>query len=75
MKLIQAPISFVKRPTIVRLAKDTSGAVSCEYSYLTALIAVVAVAGMILIGLTLQERFAVVGDTLAGASSGLPILW
>ncbi len=63
------------RRLILRIAQDTSGAVSNEYSYLTAFIAVVSAAGMIYIGSNLQERFSFIGDTLASASTSLPTLW
>ncbi len=59
----------------VRLAGDTSGSVLSEYSFLTGFITAVAVLGMVLIGLHLQEYSAFVGDTLASVSSIPPILW
>ena len=44
-----------------RLAEDTSGAVSNEYSFLTAFIAAVSAFGMVYIGYNLHERFASFG--------------
>ena len=57
------------------MARDTSGSVLSEYSFLTSLVAAVAAFGMIQIGLELHDHFAQIGTLLADASSNLPVLW
>lgn len=50
--------------------KVDSGAVAVEYAFLAAFIAIVAAAGMVLVGPELQEFFTDTGSAVLGAGSG-----
>jgi Flp pilus assembly pilin Flp len=53
-----------------RVVADKSGAVAVEYAFLVAFIAIVAAAGMVLVGPELQEFFTDTGVQIQGAGSG-----
>ncbi len=59
---------------ILRLAKDTSGAVATEYAFLIAFIAIVAALGMVLLGENLSEFFNDIGVALENAGDNIPTL-
>jgi Flp pilus assembly pilin Flp len=55
----------------LRLRKDKAGAVATEYAFLVAFIAIVAAAGMGLLGENLSAFFDAIGQALEGAGAGL----
>lgn len=55
---------------IRRYVTGNSGAVAVEYAFLAAFIAIVAAAGMVLVGPELQEFFTDTGSAVLGAGSG-----
>ena len=58
----------------LRLRKDNSGAVATEYAFLIAFIAIVAAAGMGLLGNNLSSFFDDIGQALEGAGNAIPSL-
>jgi Flp pilus assembly pilin Flp len=55
----------------LRLRKDKAGAVATEYAFLVAFIAIVAAAGMGILGENLSTFFDAIGQALEGAGDGL----
>ncbi|NNE83203.1 MAG: Flp family type IVb pilin [Alphaproteobacteria bacterium] len=58
----------------LRLRKDKSGAVATEYAFLIAFIAIVAAAGMGLLGENLSAFFDDIGQALDNAGAAIPTL-
>ncbi len=58
----------------LRLRKDKAGAVATEYAFLIAFIAIVAAAGMGLLGENLSIFFDDIGQALEGAADNLPTI-
>ena len=58
----------------LRLRKDKSGAVATEYAFLIAFIAIVAAAGMGLLGNNLSSFFDDIGQALNNAGDAIPTL-
>jgi len=58
----------------LRLHKDKSGAVATEYAFLIAFIAIVAAAGMGLLGNNLSAFFDDIGQALDNAGAAIPTL-
>jgi Flp pilus assembly pilin Flp len=56
----------------LRLRKDKAGAVATEYAFLVAFIAIVAAAGMGLLGENLSTFFDDIGQALDGAGDNIP---
>lgn len=64
--------TFQLNSAIVRLVKNTSGAVATEYAFLIAFIAIVAALGMTLLGENLSSFFNDIGVALTNISANLP---
>jgi Flp pilus assembly pilin Flp len=58
----------------LRLRKDKAGAVATEYAFLIAFIAIVAAAGMGLLGQNLSSFFDDIGQALNNAGDAIPTL-
>ena len=58
----------------LRLRKDKAGAVATEYAFLIAFIAIVAAAGMGLLGNNLSSFFDDIGQALNNAGAAIPTL-
>ena len=58
----------------LRLRKDKAGAVATEYAFLIAFIAIVAAAGMGLLGNNLSAFFDDIGQALDNAGAAIPTL-
>ena len=58
----------------LRLRKDKAGAVATEYAFLIAFIAIVAAAGMGLLGNNLSAFFDDIGQALNNAGAAIPTL-
>lgn len=58
--------------TLVRILKSNAGAVATEYAFLIAFIAIVAAAGMGLLGNNLALFFTDIGQALTDMSGNLP---
>ena len=58
----------------LRLRKDKAGAVATEYAFLIAFIAIVAAAGMGLLGNNLSSFFDDIGQALNNAGDAIPSL-
>jgi Flp pilus assembly pilin Flp len=58
----------------LRLRKDKAGAVATEYAFLIAFIAIVAAAGMGLLGNNLSSFFDDIGQALNNAGDAIPTL-
>lgn len=55
---------------LARFFNDESGATAIEYGLIAALIAVVIIAGLTLLGTSINEKFATVGATVQAAGGG-----
>jgi pilus assembly protein Flp/PilA len=55
---------------LTQFIRDEDGATAIEYGLIAALIAVVIIAGLTLLGTSINEKFATVGTTVQAAGGG-----